>query len=386
MRRRAVILGSTGSIGRNALKASEGLDDIEILVLSGNTGVELLKKQIEKYRPRYAAVACTDSFKLLKSSLGKNISTRLLKGMDGVCELASMHDADTVVNGLSGIAGLRPAVEGLKASKRMALANKESIVMGWNIMKKAAGKGELIPVDSEHSALFQLIGKEDKKEISRLIITASGGAVYGKSYAELEEVTIDDCLRHPTWDMGNKITVDSATLMNKGLEIIEAHFLFDIPMEKIDILIHPQSVIHGMVEFVDGSMVAHMGAADMRIPIQYSLTYPCRGSAVSGRLSIEQISDLKLRVPDLEKFPCPSIARSAAKDGGVKNILLCAADEAAVEAFSRSRLKFSLIPDFVREIVSRGSGPAPETVEGIEKLYIESLELSRRKLGEEKWK
>ncbi len=388
MSRNIVILGSTGSIGKSALKVTESLDNINILGITANTSIEPLIAQIEKYRPAYAAVSCPGSFDALKSRLGSGIPTKLLKGHDGICELASMKQADVVVNGLAGIAGLRPAVEGLRSGKRMALANKESIVMGWNVIKEAFEKGEkkgaqLIPVDSEHSALFQLIRKEDIKDISRLIITASGGAVYGKTLQELEKVTIEECLRHPTWNMGHKITVDSATLMNKGLEIIEAHFLFGLPLERISVLIHPQSVIHGMAEFVDGSIMAHMGAADMKIPIQYALTYPRRAQSPTGSLSIDEISSLKLSLPDEEKFPCLSIARNAAGQGGMKNIQLCAADEVAVEAFSEGKLRFTQIPDFIQETLKSSKDRKTASVKDIEGAYEESKVIALKKLKEE---
>ncbi len=386
--RKVVILGSTGSIGESALGVAENLEGIDIFGITANTSVDKLMCQIEKYRPAYAAVSCPEAFDTLKSRLGSSVSTRLLKGHEGISELVSMDRTDVIVNGLAGIAGLRPAVEGLKSGKRVALANKESIVMGWRVIRDALKQGQekgaqLIPVDSEHSALFQLIRKEDIKDISRLIITASGGAVYGKTEEDLEKVTIEECLRHPTWNMGHKITVDSATLMNKGLEIIEAHFLFGLPIDRIHVLIHPQSVIHGMAEFIDGSMTAHMGAADMKIPIQYAMTFPRRAKSPAAPLGIEEISNLKLYLPDEKKFPCPSIARDAAVRGGVKNILLCAADEVAVDAFSEGKLKFSQIPVFIKDVTGLSLDRKTDSVEDIEKSYRESVRLAVEKLKEE---
>ncbi|MGM0568780.1 MAG: 1-deoxy-D-xylulose-5-phosphate reductoisomerase [Elusimicrobiota bacterium] len=375
------VMGSTGSIGTSAIDVIENLEGFNIFALSANTNTEKLKNQIKKHRPAYAAMASENAFDTLAKEPEGPGSTKLLKGMEGICELCSMEEVDIIVNGLAGIAGLSPAVAGLKAGKRMAIANKESIVMGWHLIREAlASGGQLIPVDSEHSALFQLIKDEDKENIRRLIITASGGAVYHKSLKELEKTGIKECLNHPTWDMGLKITVDSATLMNKGLEIIEAHYLFDMPLEKIDFLIHSRSIVHGLAEFKDGSITAHMGPPDMKIPIQYAITYPQRKETPAGPLDFKDMFNIKFSRPDEKKFPCPAIARRAASQGGMKNILLCAADEIAVEAFSRGELKFTLIGKFIEEVINEDISCCLDSVEDVQNSYREALEIAQSRL------
>ncbi|MFW6134917.1 MAG: 1-deoxy-D-xylulose-5-phosphate reductoisomerase, partial [Elusimicrobiota bacterium] len=342
-----VILGSTGSVGRNVLEVCKNLEDIEVCGITANKGIELFDKQLQYIRPQKAVIADGDSYKKYLDSFDNNF-TDLFCGSEKIIELVETDEVDMVVNALSGIAGLEPTIRALKKGKKVATANKESIVMGWNLIKdNIKYQDQLIPVDSEHSAIYQSIKGEIKENIKKIILTASGGAVYNLSTRELEKVKVNDCLSHPTWDMGHKITIDSSTLMNKGFEIIEAHNLFSIDYSKIEVFIHPQSLVHGMVEYIDGSIIAHISQTDMKLPIQYALTHPFRKKSPVRRLSIDEMNKLEFFRPDEEKFSCLKIAVQAGKQGGIKPIILCAADEVAVEAFSKGKIGFTDIPKIV---------------------------------------
>ncbi len=340
------VLGATGSVGRNVLDVSLAMDGVEIYAISANRNTEMLYRQISEYNPKMAAISDSNSFKEYDKS--KTRGLKILKGRKGVNEIATADEVDLVFNALSGMAGLEPTVKALKAGKRVASANKESIVMGWHLIRKEIKyEGQFIPVDSEHSALLQLMKGEDKSDIKRVILTASGGAVYRKSIKELEETSPRECLNHPTWDMGFKITIDSATLMNKGLEIIEACNIFELDYGNVDVFIHPQSIVHAFLELSDGSVVAHMGVSDMRIPIQYAITHPRRVESPARRLRVDDISNLEFETPDVKKFPCLKIAVEAGKTSPGRCIQLCAADEAAVKAFGEEEIGFMQIPDVI---------------------------------------
>ncbi|MBN2406488.1 MAG: 1-deoxy-D-xylulose-5-phosphate reductoisomerase [Elusimicrobia bacterium] len=371
------VLGSTGSIGTSTLQVAAGMKDAEVFGITANTDTVSFQKQIELFRPEVAVIADREAYREFSGSYKGR--TRLICGSEGICELVSMKEVDMVVNGLSGLSGLRPTLAALSGKKKVAIANKEAIVMGWGLIKGLiAEDNQLMPVDSEHSAIFQCLRCENIKEVSRIILTASGGAVYGKSREELEKVTFDDCLSHPTWNMGRKITIDSATLMNKGLEVIEAHNLFGMDYDRISVLIHPQSAIHGIVEFIDGSIIAHMASADMKIPIRYALSHPGRERNDNSRLNLAGLGTLEFSEPDTVRFPCLDIAVGAGRGGAAKVVMLCAADEAAIEGFSRGIIRFTDIPDLIRKVLSKNVPCSADTIEGIESLYGETLKIAGR--------
>ncbi|MFC2062254.1 1-deoxy-D-xylulose-5-phosphate reductoisomerase [Elusimicrobiota bacterium] len=370
------ILGSTGSIGQSAIEVADKLEDVNIYGITTNTEIEKLKGQLTSNKPHIAVVVNHRSCReFLKTNSFDNIE--ILSGSEGVNELVKRKEIDIVINGISGIAGLKPTLIALSEGKKVAMANKESIVMAWDLIRENIQyDGQLVPVDSEHSAIFQSIKGEDHLNISKIVLTASGGAVYKKTVNELENITAKDCMAHPTWNMGQKITIDSATLMNKGLEVIEAHFLFGIDYDKIQVYIHPQSIIHGMVEFVDNTVLAHLSTADMKIPIQYALTHPSRKVTPSKMLSIEDMKNLEFSEPDMEKFPCLELAINAGRAGGSKTILLCAADEVAVEAFACREISFPEIPELIRKVLEKKIPGSLDTPEAIEQVYLEAKKIA----------
>lgn len=341
------VLGSTGSIGVQALEVAE-LMGFDIIALTANRQVNVLEEQIRKFSPKFAAVADENAAADLKTRV-KDTSTKVLSGQKGVEECASI-EADSVLNSIVGIAGLAPTVAALNAGNALALANKESLVTGGKlVMNLAAEKGiSILPVDSEHSAIFQsLQGCPDKKQVKRLILTASGGPFFGKTKAELKDVTVAQALKHPNWSMGAKITIDSATMMNKGLELIEAAWLFGVAAENIDILVHRQSVIHSLVEYADNSVIAQLGVPDMRIPIQYALTYPNRFVSPVKQLDLAEFASLTFEKPDYETFACINLCRRAFEMGGLYPAAVNAANEKANELFRLGKIGFLDIADAV---------------------------------------
>ena len=343
-----VILGSTGSIGKNALKVLSNFEErFSVFGLSTNTNTRLLEEQIKRFRPKMAVIADEEGFR----NFPPNYHTEILCGMDGLKRLCSHPQVDLVINALVGAVGLLPSLEALEAGKNLAIANKESLVMaGELLIGKAKEKGaEILPIDSEHSAIQQCILSGKKEEVKRLILTASGGPFLWKSKEELKQITVKEALSHPIWEMGKKITIDSATLMNKGLEVIEAHWLFEIPAHRIKVLIHPQSIIHSMVEFVDGSVIAQMSLPDMKLPIQYALFYPQRVFSNNTSLDLTKTGHLTFLEPDTEKFPCLHLAYRALKMGGTAPAVLNAANEVAVGAFLGNRIGFTDIQKIVQE-------------------------------------
>jgi len=339
------ILGSTGSIGTQTLEVADFLGDVQIEALSAGGNTELLEKQIRKYRPKIAAVADEKKAAELKISVS-DTETKIVSGEEGLIEVAKC-DADAIVTAIVGIAGLKPTMAAIETGKDILLANKETLVTAGDIVMKAArDKGiNIIPVDSEHSAIFQCMGRGVKK----IIITASGGAFYGKTAEELKNVTAEDALKHPNWSMGKKITIDSATLMNKGLEVIEAHHLFDMDYDNIDIVIHRESIIHSMVQFMDGSVLAQMGYPDMRLPIHYAVCYPERVESVCDELDFEKVSKLTFGKPDYETFTCLKTAINAGRKGGNAPAAVNAANEVAVAKFLAGEITFGKIAEIVEE-------------------------------------
>ena len=340
-----VILGSTGSIGRNALEvAAASPDRFQVVGLSANSQVELLTKQIQRFSPRWVTITDpTAAQRLDRAHIPPGTIVRT--GRDAVASMVGEPEVDVVVSAIVGSAGLLGTWAALDAGKPVALANKETLVMaGQQVMQLAADRGvSVVPVDSEHSAVFQLLSAGRREDVARVILTASGGPFRRHTHQQLEQVTVADALAHPTWNMGRKITVDSATMMNKSLEIIEARWLFGFPAEQIDVMIHPQSIVHSLVEFRDGSVVAQMSPPDMKLPIQYALTYPERHPCPAPKMPWQTSFHLDFEPPDLERFPALTLGFQVARDGGSSGAVLNAANEAAVAAFLDERLAYSQI-------------------------------------------
>lgn len=353
--RRIVVLGSTGSVGTQTLDVVRGMpEEFRVVGLSGYSRWEVLARQVGEFRPEAAAVGSeADARRVAEALDGQDV--QLLHGPEGLRRLACWEGADIVVSAVSGAAGLPVAVAALESGKTLALANKEAVVMGGPLlMRLAAENGStIVPVDSEHSAIFQLLGSVGLDEVRRVVLTASGGPFYGMGMDELAAVTPQDALQHPIWQMGKKITVDSATLMNKALEIIEARWLFGLRPDMIEVVIHPQCVVHCMVELVDGAVLAHMGAPDMRLPIQYALSYPARRPGAARRLDLTQVSKLEFREPDRDAFPALSLGYRVAETGGTSGAVLSAADETAVSAFLKGRIRFTDIATLVEMVLDR---------------------------------
>ena len=348
MTKRISILGSTGSIGRQTLDVAEKLQ-ISVAALAASRNVELLEAQCRKFRPELAVLFDEAAAEELKRRLS-DMNIKVAGGMEGLLAAAVLDSADTVVTAVSGMIGLRPTLAAIERGKRIALANKETLVCAGELVMREAQRcgAEIIPVDSEHSAIFQcLMGCRDRSEVRRLILTCSGGPFYGKTAAELQKVTRVDALRHPNWKMGPKITVDCATLMNKGLEVIEAMRLYGLPLEQVTAVIHRQSIVHSLVEFRDGAVMAQLGTPDMRIPIGLALTYPKREENPAPPLDLLSCPPLTFAAPDEEAFRCFRLARQAAKQGGTACAVLNGANEAAVGLFLQEKLGFPEIADAV---------------------------------------
>ncbi|MCI8869503.1 MAG: 1-deoxy-D-xylulose-5-phosphate reductoisomerase [Lawsonibacter sp.] len=354
MRRNISILGSTGSIGRQSLEviAACGMD---AAALTANTDVRRMEEQARHFRPKLAVMMDEGAAADLRVRLA-DTPVRVAGGPEGLVEAASLPEADTVITAVVGMVGLRPTLAAIRAGKRIALANKETLVCGGELVMAEAERcgAEIIPVDSEHSALFQsLQGCRGRGEVKRLILTASGGPFYGRTAGELEGVTLEQALKHPNWSMGAKITVDSATLMNKGLEFIEAMHLYRMPPEKISIVVHRESIIHSLVEYCDNAVIAQLGAADMRLPIQYALTWPDRTPGPAKPLDLLACGALTFGRPDPEAFPCLALALEAARTGGTAGAVLNGANEAAVDLFLRGKTGFTDIPRRVARAMER---------------------------------
>ena len=344
------ILGSTGSIGRQTLEVVEQMPEIQVVALTAGSNVARMVQQCRAFHPELAVMATEAAAEELKSALdGEHI--RVLWGMEGLIAAAEYEKADTVVTAVVGMVGLRPTLAAIQKKKRIALANKETLVCAGELVMAAAAEygTEIVPVDSEHSAIFQcLMGNRDRSEIRRLILTCSGGPFFGKSREELQNVTKADALRHPNWKMGHKITIDCATLMNKGLEVIEAMRLYDLPLQQVDVVIHRQSIVHSLVEFCDGAVLAQLGTPDMRVPIRLALTYPHRAENPAAPLDLLTCGPLTFDAPQETAFPCLTLAKEAASRGGTACAVLNGANEAAVAGFLRGEIGFYDIPRLVR--------------------------------------
>lgn len=374
------ILGSTGSIGVNALHVVKNLNqELNVKYLSAHKNSQRLIEQAKKFRPDAVAVVDTVAAKEVQGAL-KSEAIEVLTGRDGLLELAGRQDVDILVNGLVGSAGMEPTIKAIRAGVDVALSNKESLVMAGDIInsEKAVSGAKIFPVDSEHSAIWQCLIGENIGEVEKIILTGSGGPFRSRNISDFSSITVKDALNHPNWSMGQKITIDSATMMNKGLEVIEARWLFDISVEKIDIVIHPESIIHSMVEFVDGSVKAQLGVPDMKVPIQYALTYPNHAPATWEKLSLPEIGSLTFESPDLEKFPAIQLAFDALKKGGSCPAVLNVANEQAVYRFLKGDIHFTDIPKIIDQ--------ACQTMAFFEKPVLEdilSLELETTRFVQE---
>ena len=348
------ILGSTGSIGTQTLDVIDRHSELfEVYALTAHSNIDLLVEQAKRYRPEVVAIADERHYKTLREALD-GLPVKVFAGADSICQIAAMSPIDTVVTAMVGYSGLLPTVRAIEAGKKIALANKETLVVAGELVTDLAlrNRVDIIPIDSEHSAIFQCLVGENENSVEKLILTASGGAFRDTPKDDLRLATAADALRHPTWKMGAKITIDSATMMNKGFEVIEARWLFDIPTDKIEVIIHPQSIVHSMVQFCDGSIKAQLGQPDMRHPIQYALTFPDRLNAQVERANLADIHQLTFEKPDYEKFRNLRLAYDALRRGGNIPCILNAANEIAVDAFLKGKIGFFAMSDIIEQTIS----------------------------------
>jgi len=375
---RISVLGSTGSIGVQTLDVAKNLN-IKVEGLAANKNIELLEKQAWEFKPRIVAVMDENMAEVLRSRL-KDTSIEVAGGVEGLKKVASVEGAQTVVSAIVGIAGLVPTMEAIKNGKNIALANKETLVTAGSIVMAEAQKRkvEIFPVDSEHSAIFQCLMGNNKEDVSKIILTASGGPFRGRKRDELKNVTVKEALKHPNWSMGSKITIDSATMMNKGLEVIEARWLFDVSLDRIEVLIHPQSIVHSMVEFRDGSIMAQLGSPDMRLPIQLALTYPKRLMNGFSKLDLIKNNTLTFEAPDTEAFPCLKLAYEALRIGGTMPAVLNAANEEAVRLFLEEKIGFLEIPQIIERVMTSHTVEDTPDLDDIIKMDL----WAREKVGE----
>jgi 1-deoxy-D-xylulose-5-phosphate reductoisomerase len=378
------ILGSTGSIGCNTLRVIEslGADRFSVVALGAGRNIATLADQIARHKPELVSVETEQSSEQLKGELSKrSIRTpSIVIGEEGLVEVATHERADCVVSATVGAIGFVPTLRALEAGKRVALANKETLVMAGELMTRAAEQSgaELLPVDSEHNALHQCLRGEKRSEVRRIVLTASGGPFRTKDKAAMSSATVAEAMKHPTWSMGAKITIDSATLMNKGLEVIEAHWLFGFSADEINIVVHPESIVHSMIELIDGSVIAQMGVTDMRHAIQYALTYPERCPSELAPLDLTKLSSLHFEEPDLERFPCVSLAYRALQTGGTLPAAMNAANEEAVHAFIDERISLSDIPLIIRAIMDDHKASPVKVLDDVLNADRSARQLARR--------
>ena len=366
--KRISILGSTGSIGKQTLDVvRQHKDKFEVVAISANSSVDLLLEQIKEFKPKYVAVYDELSAIKLKSMIPSDINIEVLSGMEGLKAISSLDEIDVLLTAIVGMIGLVPTLEAIKKGKDIALANKETLVCAGNLVMNEAKKYgvSILPVDSEHSAIFQCLNGEKNKEIEKIILTASGGPFRGKKKEDLLNVTKNQALKHPNWSMGRKISIDSSTLMNKGLEVIEAKWLFDVEHNQIDVVVHPQSIIHSMVQFIDSSVIAQLGCPDMRLPIQYALSYPDRIECDFERLNLAKIATLTFEEPDMDTFPCLKLAYDTLKMGGTYSAVLNSANEVLVNEFLEDKIGFYDIPYYIEKTLEAHNSISEPTVEDI---------------------
>lgn len=368
------ILGSTGSIGTNALEViRQKRDEFNVVALSGHTNYKLVMEQIKEFSPKYVSIGTEEGFEAIKKEFPE---VNLFFGREGLKKLGELEETDIILTAVSGVIGIEATVEAIKKGKRIALANKETMVAGGayiNKLLKEYPEAEIIPVDSEHSALFQSLSAGRREDVKNLIITASGGSFRGKKRDELEEITVSEALKHPKWSMGKKITIDSSTLVNKGLEVIEAHELFGIDYDRIKVAVHPQSIVHSLVEYKDNAMVAQLGATDMKLPIQLAFTYPEREESTAlEKLDLMKAGNLTFEEPDMETFKGLPLAYRAGKTGGTMPVVFNAANEVAVELFMKEKIKFLEIYDVIEKAMDNHMPVEIENLEIILKVDEET--------------
>ena len=363
--RRIAVLGSTGSMGTQALEVIALHPDVlQLEIIAANSSADLLIEQAKKYHPNIVVVIQEEAYRKVKEALADE-DVKVFCGEESLCDVCEMDCVDMVLSCIVGIAGLKPAFRTVSCGTPLAIANKETLVVAGELIMRTAKEhnAPVLPVDSEHSAIFQCLAGEQYNPVEKLIITASGGAFRGYTKEQLETVTLQNALKHPNWSMGPKVTIDSASLMNKGLEVIEAKWLFNMPLEKIDVVVHPQSVIHSMVQFEDGSVKAQLGVPDMRLPIQYALSYPLRLPLPYDRLDFNKYCNLTFETPNKEVFPCLDMAYKASAAGGGMPCVMNAANEVAVKMFMQEKIKFTDIPRIIEHALATAPSIRPKTIE-----------------------
>ena len=364
--KKIAILGSTGSIGTQTLEVVRENKDIEVLGLAAGNNIKLLERQIREFHPKMAAVWSEERAKELRENV-KDLNIKIVSGMEGIIELSVMEESEILVTAIVGMIGIRPTIEAIKAGKDIALANKETLVTAGHIIMPLAKEYQvaILPVDSEHSAIFQSLQGGQEKALHKILLTASGGPFRQKTREELLNIQVEDALKHPNWEMGRKITIDSSTLVNKGLEVIEAKWLFDVSLDQIEVVVHPQSIIHSMVEYVDGAIIAQLGTPDMKLPIQYALYYPERRFLPGDRLDFAALSKLTFEKPDMETFYGLRLAFEAGKEGGSLPTVFNAANELAVSKFLERKIKYLEIPEIIEHCMQAHKTIADPSVDEI---------------------
>ena len=374
--KKIAILGSTGSIGTQTLEVVRENGDIEVLGLAAGNNIKLLEEQIREFHPRVVAVWSKERAKELRDNV-RDINVKIVSGMDGLIEISVMEETEILVTAIVGMIGIRPTIEAIKAGKNIALANKETLVTAGHIIMPLAAehKVAILPVDSEHSAIFQSLQGSSRGELHKILLTASGGPFRGKTREELISIQVEDALKHPNWEMGRKITIDSSTLVNKGLEVIEAKWLFDVDIDQIEVVVHPQSIIHSMVEYVDGAIIAELGTPDMKLPIQYALYYPERRYLPGERVDFAKLSQMTFEKPDLDTFYGLRLAMEAGRAGGSLPTVFNAANELAVSKFLNRKIKYLEIPEIIETCMSLHKNIACPTVDEILRTEQEIYEI-----------
>ncbi len=375
--KKIAILGSTGSIGTQTLEIVRNNADLEVLALAAGTNVELMEKQTREFHPKLVSMQTREAAKDLSQRISDLCGVRVCYGMDGLLEVAVIPESQVLVTGIVGMIGIRPTIAAIEAGKDIALANKETLVTAGHIIMPLAAKHgvSILPVDSEHSAIFQSMNGENRQRVSKILLTASGGPFRGRKREELETMTVEDALKHPNWSMGKKVTIDSASLCNKGLEVMEAKWLFDVELSQIQVVVHPQSIIHSMVEYVDGGIMAQLGTPDMKLPIQYALFYPDRRPMEGKRVDFFELSKLTFEEPDLKTFQGLALALRAARTGGSLPTVFNAANEKAVAMFLAKQIRFLEIPEVIGTAMEAHHTIEDPTVEQILAVEQETYEM-----------
>lgn len=377
------ILGSTGSIGTQTLDIVRKEPDIEVVSLAAGSNVELMEKQVREFHPSLVAMWSEKAAEDLRQRV-KDLPVRVTSGMDGLLEVSTLAEMEVLVTGIVGMIGIRPTIAAIESGKAIALANKETLVCAGHLIMPLSRKlgVPILPVDSEHSAIFQSLHGERKDRVSKILLTASGGPFRGKKREELEHMTVEDALKHPNWSMGKKVTIDSASLCNKGLEVMEAKWLFDVELDQIQVLVHPQSIVHSGVEFVDGGIMAQLGMPDMKLPIQYALFYPDRRPMNNGRVDFFALGQLTFEKPDVETFRGLALAYEAARTGGTMPTVFNAANERAVALFLQKKIRFLQIPELIEASMREHQVTQAPSVEKILETEQATYEFINRKFGE----